>query len=168
MPPQPERSPQNKRLDPVSKFREEYATALHDAEVSAEHTATEGWANVYAGQRKTEREGRRALADALRNVADRLEVRELDEDEIKEIGEAKKACAELADRSAAFEQQAVSPVREPVERCQRIIDEAVSLARMEEERHPLVQTGLTHLMEAAVAEIRRPKWEGEAGRVVIV
>lgn len=162
----PDPSPKNMHRDLITRFKEEYATAILEAEVSAQHTSTEGWQRLYANQRKAERDERRRIAQDMRNVADRLESVGLDEDGEKEIGECKKASAALRDRAYAFETQTVNPVREPVDRCDKIINEARQAARVEEERTPLVNIGLEDLMKDAIAAVRRPRWDADLGRVV--
>ena len=161
-------SPKNKQLDPIALFREEYAAALADAEVSAQHTATEGWQRLYASRRKADRDARRAVADSLRNLADRLEVRPLEEDEVKEFAQVKAAYVEADDNAAGFTNRTVFPVREPVNRCDALVTDHLFKATSEEERTPLHSMGLEESMRMAIASVPRPRWDDDLGRVEIV
>lgn len=163
----PEQVPPNKKRDLITRFKDEYSAAFADVEVAADTTRTEGWARLYAHHRKSQREECRRIAAELRMVADRVEVLIPSEDEEKEIGELKKSCTTLREQNEAFEHQVIEPVREPVQRCEKIIYEAQLAAQTEEERFPLVNTGLEHLMRMEIENVPRAKWDHEHGRVII-
>lgn len=166
--PNPDPSPRNKHRDLITRFREEYATALHEADVSRQHTGTEGWQKLYAAQRKSERESRRELAGTLKRSAEQMEAIGLSEDGEKELAAVKKQSESLRERVEHFDLQAIQPVRDPVERCRKLMDEARRAARAEEERTPLVNAGLEELMKDAIAGVDKPRWDDESGRVEIL
>lgn len=164
----PDRLPDNAQRDLIQRFNEEYSTAMLDVEVSARHTETEGWQNLYANQRKLERERRRKLADDLRNISDRLELRQLVDEEIKEIADIKKAIGEDNDSNADFDSSTVDPVRRPVDHCNDIVNQALNAAKSDEERTPLINVGLEHMMKLAVAKFPTARWQQDRGIVEIV
>lgn len=164
--PAPKPSP-NQNRDLVTRFRDEYTAALVDARVSVEHTATEGWRKIYADERNREILRRHNLSQTLRNIADRLETRGLSEEEEKEISDAKKASVEIRDSHQVFMFEIVEAVKEPVRICDQIIDDAKSQAHRDERDAPLVNVGLTEIMEMEIVKHPRPRWNGETGQVTI-
>lgn len=165
---QPDDVPTNKREDVVVRARREYADALHRAEISATHTATDGWQQLYTGFRLAQREARRKLADDLRQVADTIEAGNLSEDGEKRIGDLKKAAIDLRETAAVFDAKTVQPVKDPVEECRRIMADANTAAQNDEARTPLVNIGLaeTMLMESRTWDV--PTWDADTGRVNII
>lgn len=160
-------TPANKHRDIVVKFTEAYEQAIVEAEVSREHTATEGWRKLYTDHRRASEANRRGIAKNLRQLADIIEQVGSTEDTEKEIGEAKKEAnaARVADES--FEAQVVYPVRNCVHNCEAVIDTYVSAARREEAESPLHNTGLEYVMRDAISKQPRASWDAETGMVTI-
>lgn len=148
-------------------FRDKYGQALEQAVTSAEHTATAGWQRLYSGHSALIRDTRRDLAKQLKALAIALEDSGLTEDGEKELGEIKKASAQLRDDEEAFISQAIGPVREPVMTCDRVRQEALNEARRDEAESPLTHVGRLEAMQAEIAGCRKPRWNQETGCVVI-
>lgn len=163
----PERSPDNKRLDLVSKFKEEYGQALARARISAEHTATDGWRLLYSSFRKEQRDQRRDLSEQLQKLAKSMEAMGLSEDEEKQLGEIKKGAQALRETRDVFDRKTVGPVRQPCDECRDLIAEAMNEATLAEERAPLVNVGLVELMRMTITEAEKVSWDSEEGRVLI-
>lgn len=159
--------PANKQKDVIQRFDSAYSAALIDAQVSAEHTATEGWQKLYHDHVESLVDRRRALAKSMRETADIVELRGTNEEDEKEIGELKKTAVSIRDSDEAFDRQVIQPVRRPVETCERIINEHISQAGREERDAPLHNTGLEHLMRAEVAKRLRVSWDTDTGRVLV-
>jgi hypothetical protein len=159
--------PQNKQVDPVSRFIASYAKALDAAKVSMAHTATQGWRDLYERHAKAVMEDRRNLAGELGGLADELERGMLSEDGEKAVGEVKKAAAELRTANHYWELQTVDPVRQPVRVCEAILSSAIDEARRIEAESPLTNSGLVKLMRAAVSRCARPAWDSETGTISI-
>jgi len=160
--------PQNKPVDPVTRFVQNYAKALAAAKVSQAHTDTDGWRNLYANHAQAVMEDRRNRAKELASLADELERGLLSEDGEKAIGEVKKAACELRTANHYWERQTVDPVRHPVRVCESMIAGAVDEARRIEADSPMLNIGLTDLMRRQVGECARVSWDSETGTVVIV
>ncbi len=159
--------PQNKQVDPVTRFIQNYAKALDAAKVSRDHTNTEGWRDLYANHAASVMDGRRRLAKELAGLADQLERGLLTEDGEKAIGEVKKAALELRTANHYWELQTVDPVRQPVRVCEAMLVTAVDEARRMEADAPMIHIGLTELMRQQVARSARVSWDHETGTVVI-
>lgn len=161
-------SPSNKRRDIITRFKEEYATALAEAEISEAMTASEGWLRLYAGHVRLDRERRRDFSLELKNIADQLEQVALSEDGIKQLADVKKQIVEHGEQCDAFDRHTVLPVRLPVENCEKIIEQAKHAADRDESAAPLVNIGICELMKEAISAVRRAKWDNDSGQVVIV
>lgn len=141
--------------------------ALASAKISAEHTATTGWSQLYLGHRHRQQEERRKLAKELKTLAIALEDRGLTADEEKEVGNIKKSSEAMRDADMVFHLQTVGPVREPVTICDRIRSEAMNEARRLESEAPMMHIGLEGEMSREVGGVDRPAWNAETGCVVI-
>jgi len=155
------------RIEIIEEFRRDYATALAAARVSEEHTATAGWRSLYHDFCKANREARRKQADWLKALAEMLESSHLSEDQEKEIGEVKKAVAELREQFEAFTVSTIDPVRAPVSECREVANNARSRAQILHDRAPLMNDGLIREVENAIQAQPKPTWEDKSGRVVI-
>lgn len=164
---QPQKRPSNSAPDPVVTFRERYAEAMAGVRISAEHTATEGWHRLYHGQRQENLERRRELAKEMKATALRLEDMGLSEEDEKSIGELKKSVTAIREAFETFDQQTISPVRQPVRDCDRIRSEAMAEARRIEAEAPMINIGMEELMRVEVAKVDKPRWDNETGRVLI-
>jgi hypothetical protein len=153
---------------PVEKFRTMYVAALAEAQVSAEHTNTEGWQSLYKNFMKADREGRRELAQGLKGYALQLEMTGLTEDDEKAIGDLKKRAAELREEREVFEAKTVEPVRSCVEVCQKVLNDARQWARAEQDRAPLTAPNLVAEFDAEFKRHPVATWDDETGRVQIV
>lgn len=158
--------PANKQLDLIERFNAEYEAAMIDARRSAEHTATEGWLDLYRMRRESYQADRRRQAERLRALADTLESAGLDEDGEKAIGEVKKECCEMREAMDHWRLLTVGPVREPVDRLEAIIRQARAQAHRDEADAPLVNVGLVELMNMAIKEVHKATWNDETGRVI--
>lgn len=165
----PQRRPDNSKqpIDPIVVFREKYADALAGAVVSAEHTATEGWAKLYLGHQQAHRERRRDMAKELKALAVTLEDSGFTEDEEKALAEIKKASASLRESGQVFETDTIGPVREPALICDRLRNEAMNEAARIEHDAPMLNMGLEHTMQMEVAGVDKPRWDAATGRIMI-
>ena len=68
--PSPTPSPSNRRRDPVTAFREDYATICAEAEIAARHTDTEGWQALYGSVRRDCAIERMNIAKELGSLAE--------------------------------------------------------------------------------------------------
>lgn len=157
----------NQKRDPITRFRDAYSIALADARIFSDYTKTEGWQRIYLGQRNEEQSRRRDLSKRLEAMAATVNDRTLSEDEEKEVGEIKKACADVREMRYAFGKQTVDPVRDAATECNRIIDEAKSLARREEQDAPLVNVGLEDMMRLEIQQVERVRFDEETGKLTI-
>jgi hypothetical protein len=96
--------------DPIKRFKAAYADLLDEARISAEHTATEGWQKLYAAHRESLRVNRRRLSERLKQLADTMEFRGLDEESEKSLADIRKESAEMRETHEAFESETVGPV----------------------------------------------------------
>jgi hypothetical protein len=159
----PNEMPQNAKVDPVTRFKSAYRLALAEAQVSIDHTATEGWQRLYADHFKLLRDRRQEIAGQLRVLADQMERRGLTDDDEKALGDIKKASIELNAAHEHFLRQAVDPVKAPITACQDMLVEAMNEARRIEEREPMLNVGLVELMREAVAVAQKVVWSDENG-----
>ena len=157
----------NQYRDLIEKFNSEYAAALGEARISAEHTATPGWQKVYAQQRDQARQRRRDLAKRLGALATMLEDFGLTEDGEKAVKDVAKESAELRETNAAFSHECVERICAPVGACERIIDLYRAEAARNESAAPLINIGLEELMRDAISKVARPSFDDETGAVVI-
>lgn len=160
-------TPKVEAKDVVSRFVEDYARAMREAEVSQEHTATAGWQHLYAEARKGQQEEQRRLCKELESAAYQLGMIGPTEDNEKAVGEIKKSMAALRERIDGFELHTVAPVRAPVDHCKNVIQQYASLARRQQDDAPLHQSGLTDRMAKAIADASKVDWNEENGRVEI-
>ncbi len=165
----PQRRPDNsnKPIDPIVVFREKYADALASAVVSAEHTATDGWARLYLGHQQAQRERRRDMAKELKALAVLLEDSGFTEDDEKALAEIKKASVSLRESQIVFEMDTIGPVREPALICDRLRNEAMNEAARIEHEAPMMHIGLEATMQMEVAGVDKPRWDAATGRIVI-
>lgn len=165
---QPNERPKNKQVDLITKFRDDYAIALADAQVSADHTKTEGWQRLYSDHRSNTRDIRRGIAKRLRDIATTIEDFGANEETEKSMQECKKDTVELLTACSSFRRQVIEEVIAPVHDCERIAMAFRNEAAREEAATPLVNSGLEELMRVAVAEQKRPRWDEETGVVEII
>jgi hypothetical protein len=153
---------------PVEKFREKYVAALAEAQVSAEHTGTEGWQHLYTGFMKSDRESRRELASRLKSYALQLEMTGLTEEDEKSLNEIKKDAAELREHREVFEAKTVEPVKACVDVCNKVLADARQWARLEQERAPLTARNVVEEFDREIKRHPLATWDDETGRVQIV
>jgi len=79
----------------IRKFKSEYADAMSKARISEEHTATQGWQDLYGDHRESIRKQQIEISDRLKAMSETVRVRLFTEDEEKEIGELKKKACEI-------------------------------------------------------------------------
>lgn len=151
----------------IEEFSKRYEGALEGAKISAEHTQTEGWKNLYSLHRSTVENGRKVLAGQLEELARTMKRGGMDEDYEKQLGEIKKASAELRADISAFQRKAITPVEDPVLECHRIIDDARRAARDGETQSPLTNRGLIAEMDEAIKAVKKVRFEKESGTVEI-
>lgn len=151
----------------VLKFQEAYAEALAEAQVSQEHTRTEGWQELYGAHRKADAAARRAIAASLRETADMVESRHLSEDEEKAAKDSLKQLIELHTDAEVFTRKTVEPVRQCVDRCSMVIADAKAAAERAESSAPLTSRGVGERIRAAIAEAPVVRWDADRGMVVI-
>jgi hypothetical protein len=153
---------------PVEKFRTMYVSALAEAQVSAEHTGTEGWQALYKTFMKDDRERRREVSQSLKAYALQLEMNGLTEEDEKALGDLKKQCAEARETREVFEAKTVQPVKACVEICQKVLSDARQWARAEQDRAPLTARNLVAEFDAEIKRHPIATWDDETGRVQIV
>ena len=164
--PIPEQPP-NKQMDPVSRFKVDYASALDGAQVAVLHTETEGWQGLYANHTKEMRDQRQRIAKQLRELADTAERLGLGENDEKDLGDLKKFSVEARAAETHWQQQTVSRVKAPVLRCQEMLVDAMREAQRLEENEPLTNIGLVNIMREAVGGCIRVVWDDETGRATV-
>lgn len=160
-------TPNEVRKAIVRKFEEEYAGPLEDSRVSAEHTATHGWQNLYQRHRKMRASTITTMGKQLRELADTLEAFGWTEDNEKSVKDLAKQSAELRAADAIFEQRFISRIVEPVRACERIIERYSGEARREEESNPLIAKGTIGIMAEAIESCDKPSWDDATGVVTI-
>lgn len=151
--------------DLVTQFREAMADVLIAANRAAEFTQTPAWAELYRHRHAEDRKERRRIAGELVVLAEVLEDRALDPEELKALGATRKDAKDTAAKLQAFVDNVVDDVIKPVRDAEKLADKYRRAAQQEEERHPLHQAGLLELMVAAIKEHQRPVWDQDAGRV---
>ena len=160
--PEPDKEPKE-----IRDFRERYAEALVAARVSAEHTATQGWQDLYGAHRESTKKQQDSLADSLESSVAVLRQRMLTEDEEKAIGEIKKSLTELRDADEAFQRQVIDPVTAPMIACNEVIERARAAAREAQRDAPLHVRGLVEAMETVIDTMPRIKFIVASGRLVV-
>ena len=151
----------------IRDFRERYAEALVAARISAEHTATQGWQDLYGAHREETKKHQDALADLLETSVATLRQRMLSEEEEKTIGETKKALTELRAADEAFQRQVIDPVTSPMIACNEVIECARAAAREAQRDAPLHVRGLVEAMETVIDTMPRIKFIVASGRLVV-
>lgn len=155
----------NRRRDPIQAFFAAYDKATDECKTSKAHTDTEGWQQLYSGERKAEAESRRNLSKDLARLSVQMDETGLGEDAEKEMGEIKKASAALRARVDAFDLITVGPVRRAVTDAEKIIEEARNRARRDEQDAPLINVGLVELMRDAINGVTKFRWNPQTGRI---
>lgn len=156
---QPKPKP-SKEPEEIVKFRRDYEDSLVHASVSAEHTATEGWRNLYGSHQENITKGRKDLSDRLNRVLEPLRLRHL-------TSEIKKAVVSLREDDQAFHRQTVSPVIAPMVECNAVIESARASARAAEREFGLGNKGLSEAMETVIDTMPRVKFLTASGRLVV-
>lgn len=151
----------------IRDFREQYAAALQHAHVSEEHTATQGWQDLYAANRDKIRKAQDALCDGLETLVNVLRQRLLAEDEEKNLGELKKSLGSLRESDEAFQRNVIEPIIAPMDECNTVIQTARSAARESERNAPLHTRGLSEAMETVIDTMPRVKFIVASGRLVV-
>ncbi len=62
----------------VTRFRRDYADAISHAQTSAEHTATEGWQNLYGNHQESIQRGRKDICDRMAGILEPMRLHALD------------------------------------------------------------------------------------------
>ncbi len=162
---EPSKRPDNQKIDIIKQFQEEYTAAIADARISEEHTQTDGWQKLYGNERRDEQQTRRRLCGELEQAAERLQLVGSTEDDEKALAEIKKGMTAMRERRDSFDRTTVAPVKEPVDRCERVAEKFSSSAKYAEQNAPLHNVGLEHLMRDAIAGCPKASWNEDAGRV---
>jgi hypothetical protein len=160
-------SPSPKEPAEVTKFRRDYEEALTHARVSVEHTATDGWQNLYGSHQDAIQRARKGIADSLNSILEPLRLRHLTEDEEKALGDIKKEAIELRERDESFRRQTIEPVISPMDECAAVIEAARSSARAAEREFGLGNRGLIEVMETVIDTMPRVKFMTASGKLVI-
>lgn len=151
----------------ITQFRSKYAEALQAAEVSAEHTATQGWQDLYGAHQLKIQKNRADLADRTGKLTEVMRMRFLDKDEEKAIGEIKSELAELRESDESFRRQVIDPIIAPMRECERVMEEARAIVRKAEHETPLHTRGLIESMETVIDTVPRVKFVMASGRLVV-
>ena len=166
--PQPQPNPDDtQEPKEIRDFREHYNEALTHARVSAEHTATQGWQDLYGQQRESVRKEMDAVCDALAATVAVLRQRMLTEEEEKSLGDLKKALTERRESDEAFQRQVIDPITAPMVECHAVIESARAAARDAERNAPLHVRGLVESMETVIDTMPRVKFIVASGRLVV-
>jgi hypothetical protein len=160
-------SPGKSNKDIIARFRDEYNAALADAEVSANHTVTEGWRRMYSDRRQKSRAKRAEAAKRLRFLVDRLEDFGWMEEDEKSTKDIVKESTELRATEDAWQREVVDRVCEPIGRCDKIRIDYENQAHREEQLAPLHNIGLEQMMKSETRKQRRPRFDHETGQVFI-
>jgi hypothetical protein len=164
---QPKPNGKPKEPEEIAKFRRDYADAMTHAQISAEHTATEGWMNLYGSHQESVGKARKDLSDRLNKILEPLRLRHLTEDEEKELAEIKKEAVSLREDDEAFQRQTVSPVIAPMLECNAVIESARSAARAAEREFGLGNKGLSEAMETVIETMPRVRFLTSSGRLMV-
>ncbi len=151
----------------IVDFNERYIEALAEARVSAEHTQTTGWQELYSLHRTTVDTRRKEMAEQLEEIARTMKRGGMSEDAEKELGELKKQSVELRADISAFNRKVIVPIQEPVMQCHHVIDQARQTARAAEAASPLTHRGLIADMDEAISLVQKVKFDDDTGVVVI-
>ena len=160
--PEPDKEPKE-----IRDFRERYAEALTHARVSAEHTATQGWQDLYGAQREHTRKMQDSACDSLAAHVATLRQRMLTEDEEKSLGDIKKTLTELRTADETFQRQVIDPITSPMVECTTVIEQARSAAREAQRDAPLHVRGLVEAMETVIDTMPRVKFIIASGRLIV-
>lgn len=157
----------NQEPKEIRDFRERYAEALVAARISAEHTATQGWQDLYGAHRETTKKRQDDLADSLQSTMEVLRQRMLTEDEEKALADIKKSLTELRTADEAFQRQVIDPVTSPMIACNEVIERARAAAREAQRDAPLHVRGLVEAMETVIDTMPRIKFIVASGKLVV-
>lgn len=151
----------------VERFHAEYSAALHDAQVSADHTSTEGWQKLYSDHKRAVRTRRRDLGKSLVSYGKKVEDFGLTEEDEKAIKDIAKSSAEIRGLEEIFRAEALDRVCAPIVACDNLITNFRAEASRQEKQAPLHNTGLEDRMRKAIAGVARPVFNSETGEVEI-
>lgn len=157
----------HKEPEEVVKFRRDYEDALAHARVSAEHTATEGWMNLYGNHMEFINKGRKAHSDRLAAILEPMRLRHLTEDEEKSMSDVRKDVIILREIDEAFRRQTIEPVIAPLQECDACIESARATARAAEREFGLGNRGLSEVMETVIDTMPRVKFMTGSGRLIV-
>jgi hypothetical protein len=164
-----QRNPEpNKEPKEVRDFRSAYEAALDKARVSAEHTATEGWQNLYLTHREMVSKTLAELHNDLSKLAKTIASRLLQPDEERILTDTKRALVSLRETDEAFQRLVVDPVISPVRECDQAINDALAAADIAERTNPLYAKNLREIMETVIGTMPRVKFMVKSGRLEIV
>lgn len=162
-----EAAPKRKGAAEVEAFKKKYAEALEEGRISAAHTATEGWQQLYESHRKNIEKRRREIAGLLHEAATCIE-RGWGGDEPEEaISSAKKRLSAVLTADSIFNERTIGPVKEAVMRCQEVIAHARREAQSLESNSPLVAKGVLQAIESAIEESPKVTFDEKTGCVLI-
>lgn len=163
-----ETSPQpNAERKEVVDFLKEYSVALDRAKISEEHTATQGWQDLYGERIEVERKQRDRLSDRLQGFAETIRQRLFDEDEEKAIADLKKQATELRELETYWRAQIVDPIIAPLHECARVIEMYRSLVRNAVASSPLHTRGLLQAMDDAIESVPKVRFMTASGRMIV-
>lgn len=162
----PKPNPDNEPKE-IRDFREKYNESLNRARVSQDHTATEGWQNLYCENRESIRKEQSDISDRIAGLNEALRQRLLTEDEEKSLGEIKKQLSDLRGRAESFQQMVIDPVIAPMSECASVVETARAAAREAERSAPLHTRGFIEKMETAIEEMPRVKFITGSGKLIV-
>lgn len=155
-------------FDLVEEFKTKYAQVIEDVYVSVNHTAAEGWQNLYGQFRKTIMNRRQVLAEALKAIASDIARTGPNDETPKMLNDLKKEIEDIIETTFAFEASTVQPVKKPVDEASLCIDNFMAAAREEKRKTPLINDGIVDAMAEAVKASARASWDAETGVVKCV
>lgn len=160
--PDPKKEPEE-----IAKFRRDYEEALVNARVSAEHTATDGWRNLYGNHVEHVQKSRKTISDRPSAILDPMRLRHLTEDEEKDLGEIKKEAVSIREYDEMFTRQTIEPVTAPLQECASVIERARSSAQAAVREYGLGNRGLVEAMETVIDTMPRVKFMTASGRLIV-
>ncbi len=163
----PDPAPEPQEPKEIRDFRERYHEALNHARVSAEHTATQGWQDLYTGHVEEVRKARDSQADSLESCVSALRQRLLTEVEEKACKASVAALTEIRANDDAFQRQVIDPIIQPMVECNAVIESARATARNAQREFPLHVRGLVESMETVIDTMPRVKFIVASGRLVV-
>jgi hypothetical protein len=153
----------------VEEFIEIYAEVVQEGHRHAEHTATEGWQELYGDHLDEDDKTRKAIADQLKEFAKVIVKPDIvvDPKDLKPLNDARKDAAEHLAALLNFREDVVSKVSDVAKRANEIVNKYRNLARQTENDAPLHNSGLITAMDNAIKQSPVVHWDKKTGVITV-